>query len=334
LPIEFDGSLSTSGSVNPLDDAPGMADWETGAPAVGCIDVALLNNMPDAALQVTARQFSKLLHAASGRQRVRLHFFSLPEIARCDAARSHLRAAYSPLADLFSGRFHALIVTGTEPRAASLVDEPYWGSLTDVVDWAEHNTVSTMWSCLAAHAAVLHLDGVRRQPFQAKCSGVFECVASSDGGLLAAVPPPLLMPHSRWNDLRESDLVAHGYRILTRSTAGVDLFTKQWRSLFVFLQGHPEYATNALLLEYRRDVGRFLRGESDRYPTMPAGYFDGASEQALAAFRQRAECDRQPGHLASFPKDVGPRPTAARAWQASATAMLRNWLTYLASRMT
>ena len=332
MPIEFDGGLSTGGSLNPIDDAPEMPEEESGAPAAECIDIAFLNNMPDSALRGTERQFVKLLRAAAGRRKIRLHPFSLPEIARGEAGRAHLREAYPPLAELLGGRFDALIVTGTEPRAASLVDEPYWKSLTNIVDWAEHNTVSTIWSCLAAHAAVLHLDGIKRQPFPAKCSGVFECVANSDDQLLAAVPSPFLMPHSRWNDLSESDLVAHGYGILTRSSAGVDLFAKQWRSLFVFLQGHPEYATNALLLEYRRDVGRFLGGECDRYPTMPIGYFDGSSEHALAAFRQRAERDRQPGLFASFPQDAGPRPAIASRWQVSAIAVLRNWLAYLTTR--
>jgi homoserine O-succinyltransferase/O-acetyltransferase len=37
------------------------------------------------------------------------------------------------------------------------------------------------------------------------------------------------------------------------------MFVKYNRSLFVLLQGHPEYDSATLLREYRRDVGRFLR---------------------------------------------------------------------------
>ena len=44
-----------------------------------------------------------------------------------------------------------------------LIDEPYWASLTQLIDWAEHNTHSSVWSCLAAHAAVLRIDGIRRR---------------------------------------------------------------------------------------------------------------------------------------------------------------------------
>ena len=71
-----------------------------------------------------------------------------------------------------------------------------------------------------------------------------------------------------------------GYRLLTRSAAaGADAFVReeQGGSLFVFFQGHPEYETDTLAREYRRDVGRFLRGEREHYPAAPEGYFNDAA---------------------------------------------------------
>src|SRR2546422_9778102 len=97
------------------------------------------------------------------------------------------------------------------------------------------------------------------------------------------------MPHSRWNDIPEDALASCGYRVLTRSEdAWVDSFVKQRNSLFVFFQGHPEYDAVTLLLEYRRDIGRFLRRERESYPIMPYGYFDPETVEALTALRQRA----------------------------------------------
>ena len=224
----------------------------------------------------------------------------------------------------------ALIVTGAEPRAPSLDHEPYWESLSEVVDWAEHNTTSTIWSCLAAHAAVLHLDGVQRHELEEKRFGVFECGSVSDDPILAGAPTPLFVPHARCNELRESELVSHGYRILTRSPeAGVDSFVKQWRSLFIFFQGHPEYDLDSLSREYRRDIGRFLRGESQSCPPMPQGYFDHRSELALRAFDARARMDRHPDLLASFPDHLRLRSTVIDGWRAPAISMFRNWLSYL-----
>ena len=73
--------------------------------------------------------------------------------------------------------------------------------------------------------------------------------------------------------------------MLTRSAnAGVDTFIKQQKKLFVFFQGHPEYESDTLLREYRRDVGRYIKGEAPRYPLMPRSYFNETTVDELAAF--------------------------------------------------
>ena len=221
-------------------------------------------------------------------------------------------------------------MTGTEPQATDLQDEPYWGSLTRLLEWADRSTSSTILSCLAAHAGILHLDGIVRRPLGDKRFGVFECVRVGDHPLTAAAPGGLRMPHSRWNDIPEEALRACGYRVLTRSDdAGVDTFVKQRQSLFVFLQGHPEYEAVTLLLEYRRDVARYLRSERDTYPPMPQGYFDDATERRLVALRERALGDRREALLADFPTETA-AAGVRNSWRPSAEQFYRNWLGYLA----
>ena len=51
---------------------------------------------------------------------------------------------------------------------------PTGPTLASVLDWAERNTVSTILSCLAAHAGVLHSDGIDRHPLSDKQFGVFD----------------------------------------------------------------------------------------------------------------------------------------------------------------
>src|SRR5947208_658186 len=46
------------------------------------LDLALINNMPDAAIEATERQFANLLAAASGQTLVRLRTFALDEVPR------------------------------------------------------------------------------------------------------------------------------------------------------------------------------------------------------------------------------------------------------------
>jgi homoserine O-succinyltransferase len=304
----------------------------SGKSTTRCLEIGLVNNMPDAALEATERQFADLLGAAADRQLVRLHLFSLPQLPRGEATSAYLELAYAPIDKLGEARLDALIVTGTEPRAPSLDREPYWDALSKVIDWAEHNTISTIWSCLAAHAAVLHLDGVHRHELKEKCFGVFDCEPVADDPMLVGAPSPSFVTHARCNELRESELVSHGYRILTRSQAGVDMFAKQWRSLFLFFQGHPEYELDSLAREYRRDMSRFLRGENRACPPMPQGYFDTRSEEVLTAFTARALGGPDADLLASFPEDLRVRPALVESWRAPAVSVLRNWLSYIAER--
>jgi homoserine trans-succinylase len=202
-----------------------------------------------------------------------------------------------------------------------------------VIDWATENTTSSVYSCLAVHGAVQHLDGVERYPLASKCIGVFNQTKVAHHPLMLGVPERLGIPHSRWNEVREAALTQSGYTVLTRSErAGVDCFMKQHRrSLFVGFQGHPEYEAQSLLGEYRRDIGRFLRRENDIYPSMPQGYFSIVAEEALAVFKREALSSRRPELLASFPVDrlAG---DLKNTWHTAAKRIYRNWISFLSSR--
>jgi homoserine O-succinyltransferase/O-acetyltransferase len=301
-------------------------------PAVSCLTIGLVNNMPDAALQATERQFVALLGAAAGDLVVRLTPYALPEVPRTDWGLQYVRRFYAAIDELWDTRVDGLIVTGTEPRSADLREEPYWASLTRLLEWAEHNTHSAIWSCLATHAAILHLDGIGRRPLGEKRFGIFDCERVADHPLTADAPVRVPMPHSRWNEIPEDALASSGYRVLTRSDdAGVDAFVKQRHSLFVFFQGHPEYEAQTLMLEYRRDIKRFLLKERETYPGMPRGYFDEATVEALTALRERALTDRREEVLADFPTALA-AGTVTNTWRSSATRIYHNWLAYLSAQ--
>jgi homoserine O-succinyltransferase len=292
--------------------------------------------MPEAAWEATERQFIELIRAATSDVVVRLKLFSIPDMPRAGPLREELTRRYRDVSELWNAHVDGLIVTGTEPRAQSLDREPYWPAFVKLVDWAKDNTVSTVWSCLAAHAAVFHCDGIERRPFTDKLFGVFDCEAAADDPLLADVAPRPSIPHSRYNDLPEQALTSCGYRTLTRSPiAGVDMFVKdaENRSLFVFFQGHPEYDTDTLLREYRRDIGRFLRGEREGYPSAPRNYLNQAGEFLAEDFRVRAIGDRRSSLLGNFPMAVLEGGTE-NTWRHAASGIYRNWIRYLMDRKT
>jgi len=299
-----------------------------------CIEIGLVNNMPDAALEATERQFVELIRAATTDSVVRLRLYSLPDVPRGERGRQEIAARYRDVSELWNSHLDGLVVTGTEPRAADLKDEPYWPTLAKLVDWARDNTTSAIWSCLAAHAVVLHIDGIERRPLAQKQFGIFDCKVTQAHPLTKGAGPRLRVPHSRCNDLPEAALASAGYRLLTRSAAaGVDAFTREERSSqFVFFQGHPEYEGDTLLREYRRDVGRFLRGERDNYPAAPEGYFDDSAAAAADDFRARAQDDRREGMLADFPMRVLEAGIEG-AWYRSAVRIYQNWLHDLKGRI-
>lgn len=295
------------------------------------IEIGLVNNMPDAAVAATERQFARLVEEASQEFDVRLRLFSLETLPRAPEAKRAMAADYRPAHALKLQPQDALIVTGAEPRASELPREPYWRELAFVFDWADANTISTILSCLAAHAAVLHRDGVARRKLPAKRSGVFPVQVAARHELMAGFDTQFLTPHSRHNDLDEAELVARGYQILARSPeSGVDVFVKEAESLMVFLQGHPEYDADTLAREYRRDLTRFARGEARTPPPPPEHYFPPAVAVALARFAAR---------LAEEPDSVDARtfPAAALAidaapWRGAAVKLYGNWLRILARR--
>jgi len=308
-------------------------------PADGASDslvVGLVNNMPDSALEATEAQFAHLLSSAADGVGVRLRLAFLPEVPRAQAGFDHIGGSgYWPIEELLREPLDALIVTGMEPCKPLLSEEPYWAQMGQLLAWAESNTTSSIWSCLAAHAAVEHLDGIRRRRLEQKRCGVFAHTTLASEPLLAGVTAPLYIPHSRWNELPCDALRAAGYNIVSFSPAtGADMFTKRKRSLFVFFQGHPEYEESTLLREYRRDVGRFLRGQQPHYPTLPHEYFPPQAIEMLNAFEKRALARTGTGTAADLLSEFPMTAVAATLhdlWGKNAAGIYRNWLAQLAN---
>jgi homoserine O-succinyltransferase len=297
------------------------------------VHVALVNNMPDAAMRATELQFARLLKAASGPLDVRLRLFSLGTVARGEEARARMAGFYDDAAFLPAANIDAVIITGAQPCNADLRGEPFWRELTQLIDWAETGTISTLFSCLAAHAAVLHLDGIGRRTLPQKLSGLYDSSRVEDDALFFNTQPAVPVPHSRKNDIAESDLAAKGYRVLARldSKGGgggqVDIFTRELpgHSRFVFLQGHPEYDPGTLGREYLRDMGRFLRGETAEPPAIPENYFDRATEDRLFDVRPQNEADLARCH------EIVTTALPRQSWRENTIRLFGNWLTLVAA---
>jgi homoserine O-succinyltransferase len=196
---------------------------------------------------------------------------------------------YEDAGFLEAANLDALIVTGGAPDEDYLRCEPYWMELAQLIDWAETGTISTLFSGLAASAAVLRMGGVTHHPLQKPLLGVYGSVRAEDDPLFFNSAQSVPVPHIRHYDLAESELRAAGYRVLshldTRKDGGsqVDIFTRDTpgRSRFVFLQGHPEQDPGVLARLHLQAMERFHAGTGER-PALPENYFDRATEDRLS----------------------------------------------------
>ena len=241
------------------------------------IEVALVNNMPDAALESTERQFVELLEAAAGD--------AAGPAAPCFAARGAARRRCPA-----GSRTRLLRHRGTlrhaprrhhrdRHRAARAIAARRAllgraGGPCRLGRGQRHRARSGRASPRMRPCSTATASRAARLPTSASaCSRV----AGLRTHALAAGLPAGCRSHIRaGTSCPRTHLRAAGYQILTRSAvAGVDTFVKETNSLCALLPG-PSRNTirGALLREYRRDVGRYLRGERDTYPTMPLGYFD------------------------------------------------------------
>jgi homoserine O-succinyltransferase len=288
--------------------------------------IGLINNMGDEALKITERQFGRLVSQAAGDIDVSFRIFALKSTRRSPRALDYINACYEPASAVMDGHLDGLIITGAQPQADRLSEEPYWEELAELIDWAKLHTTSTILSCLAAHAGVLHLDGVERRPLPEKCTGVFAAATETAHPLADEQGRVRLIPHSRYNGLSRSELEQAGYVVLTSSPrCGVDSFVKSFGSQFVFLQGHPEYDANSLAREYRRDTERHLRGETERKPVKPSGYFSAEAEAELRAMERSAYGDRCRTQIKDI-SIIDALAPAEPAWREAAIAFYRSWI--------
>ena len=305
-------------------------------PRSAFLHIGLVNNMADAAMCATEHQFLRLLEAAAGDMPVHFTLYALPEVERKPVAQRRVDSFYFGIEQLWEQPPEqypdALIVTGREPLTPDLRQEAYWPSFKRVLAWTQEHARSAVWSCLAAHAAVLALDGIERVRSQRKHFGIFTCEQAAPHALLAGAPASLRFPHSRWNGLHAGQLVSEGYQVLTRtSDGGVDSFVKQDAGLFVFFQGHPEYESETLMGEYRRDVGLYFKGEMETYPLLPLDYFEEETERSLREIEAKARASR----YAKLLDEVSAVLNSVRinnTWRSTAALLYRNWLKHLCTR--
>jgi homoserine O-succinyltransferase len=288
------------------------------------LHIGLLNMMPDKALQVTERQFLRLVGESNPIAQFYVHPFTLPELARGVEAQQHIDQHYDTFEVLREQGLDGLIITGANVIGSELADQPFWRPLIEIIDWAADNVTSTLCSCLASHAVLQFRYGQKRQSQPQKTWGVFSHrVLDKQHPLVNDVNTCFDAPHSRWNAVTPAQFEQARLRILAQSEqVGVHLATSPDGLRFILAQGHPEYDTTSLLKEFKREVTRFITGEIDVFPPFVEHYFSSRSKAIIREYQEYLQSNSKPPE---FPEALLV-PELDNTWHDTAKAIISNWM--------
>ncbi len=291
------------------------------------LHVGLLNMMPDAALQVTERQFMRLVGNSNQIAQFYVHIFSVPGLIRSDETQAYIEKYYTTFDKVKEEGLDALIITGANVANPSLDQENFWQPLTEVIEWAQDHVTSTMCSCLSTHALMKYFYQIDRQPRETKKWGVFEHrVTQPFHPLLREINTRFDVPHSRWNTITEKQFTDANLTVLIRSFDDeVHMAVSPDQLRMVYFQGHPEYDINSLLKEYKRDVMLYLDGQGDQ-PPYPENYFSVEAREIADKYLEQAQLAiENEDPLPEFPDDAF-LEYLDNTWGDTAKAIFNNWL--------
>lgn len=291
------------------------------------LHIGLLNMMPDAALQVTERQFMRLLGSSNQIVQLFVHPFTVTGLDRSAEIQAYIDTHYRSFDDLCEDGLDAIIITGANVANPQLEQEPFWEMLTLVMTWAHENVTSVLCSCLSTHALMKFYYDIDRVPLPQKQWGVYtHRISQPMHPLLRNINTRFDVPHSRHNAITRAQLEQVGLPILIESAAaGVHMAVSPDHLRVVYFQGHPEYDSNSLLKEYKRELLAYLAGERDQ-PPFPEHYISPAAEMIIHDYLHRAEHAQTQGDpFPDFPEEAV-LPHLDNTWGDTAKVIFNNWL--------
>ena len=234
--------------------------------------IALLNLMP---MKIaTETQFARLIGATP--LQIDLTLIRMSEHQSRHTSPAHMEAFYQPFAAVAERRFDGLIVTGSPIEHLAFEDVTYWDEMRRVMDWTQTHVHRTFGVCWGAMAMAWHFHAIAKHVLPAKAFGC-DRVAVEDpaAALLRGFSDDVLVPVSRWTELRRADMEAAGLEVLLSSerTGPCLVDDPARRASYVF--NHFEYDTDTLKREYDRDVaagvpvtvpGNYYRGDDPALP--------------------------------------------------------------------
>ena len=232
--------------------------------------IGLLNLMPKK-IQ-TENQFARLIGATP--LQIDFQLIRMSEHQARNTAAEHMEAFYRPFQEVKEEKFDGLIITGAPIEHLPFEEVTYWDELTEVMDWTQTNVHSTFGVCWGGMAMINHFHGVKKYLLDHKLFGCYRHTnLAQQSGYLRGFSDDLVMPVSRWTEMRRDEIEAAGLRLLLNSDEVGPALVEDpgHRALYVF--NHFEYDSGTLQEEYQRDLANNqVAGASIQ---IPVNYFPG-----------------------------------------------------------
>ncbi len=249
------------------------------------LKIGLLNLMPKK-IQ-TETQFARLIGASP--LQTEFSLIRMSEHETKNTAAEHMAEFYQPFRDVRDQKFDGLIITGAPIEHLDFEDVTYWSELCEIFEWTQSNVHSTFGICWGGMAMINYFHGVKKHMLPAKQFGCYRHRnLQSDSPYLRGFSDDLVMPVSRWTEMRRPEIEAAGLPVLLDSPeVGPALVEDSaHRALYIF--NHLEYDSTTLAEEYQRDLGNVqVDGASI---ALPVNYFphDDPSQKPLNRWRSHA----------------------------------------------
>ena len=230
-----------------------MGDDRAALQDIRPLRIGLLNLMPKK-IQ-TETQFARLIGATP--LQIDLHLIRMSDHETKNTAAAHMEEFYRPFSEVAETgeKFDGLIITGAPIEHLPFDQVTYWDELRQIFDWTQTHVQSTFGVCWGGMAMINHFHGVPKHMLEAKAFGCFRHRNLSPAShYLRGFSDDVLIPVSRWTEMREAEIAGAGLTTLIGSDEVGPCLVEDpgHRALYIF--NHFEYDSRTLKEEYDRDV--------------------------------------------------------------------------------
>jgi homoserine O-succinyltransferase len=251
------------------------------------IKIALVNLMPTK--EVTETQLMRML--ANTPLQVDLRLLTMQSHEAKHADPLHMERFYETFDEIIHEKWDGIIITGAPVETLAFEEVDYWKELTELMEYSKNNVFSTLHLCWGAQAGLYYHSGIKKEILDKKVFGIFEhkILNNKDNSseFVRGFDDIFYAPHSRLANIpREAIIKNESLNLLAESDdAGVHII-ESTNKRQLFLQGHAEYDSNTLLLEFERDK------KNGQDISLPKNYFKNNDPNGEIMVRWRGH-----GHL-------------------------------------